>query len=106
MTQHYLQPLPGWDWAKVNWGAPDAPRTEHCSYCGVKLPDQDDPGYEIPLIVWTRRVIARNSASRARRKGGGWRSRPSIAVRTERRRRVNRTLAVLREDSDLCRGTV
>ena len=54
MTQHYLQPLPGWDWAKVNWGGPDDPRTENCSYCGVKLPDIDDPDYEVPLIIWTK----------------------------------------------------
>src|SRR6516225_5458129 len=54
MTEHTIRPLPGWDWAKVNWGGPDDPRTENCSYCGVKLPDIDDPGYEIPLIIWTK----------------------------------------------------
>jgi hypothetical protein len=44
-----LQPKPGFDWMLVQWGGPDEPRTEHCSYCGAELPDEDD-GF-IPLIL-------------------------------------------------------
>jgi hypothetical protein len=34
-------------------GGPDQPRTEHCSYCGDKLPtDDEDPSF-VPLILWT-----------------------------------------------------
>jgi hypothetical protein len=36
----------------VQWGGPDEPRTEHCSYCGAELPDIDDDDYEMPLILW------------------------------------------------------
>ena len=47
-----ISPRPGFDWAKVNWGGPDQPRTEHCSYCGDKLPtDDEDPSF-VPLILW------------------------------------------------------
>jgi hypothetical protein len=43
-----LEPLPGFDWARVKWGAPDARRTEHCSYCGAALDDDS-----VPLILWS-----------------------------------------------------
>ena len=33
-----LEPLPGFDWNKVNWGAPDALRTAVCSYCAILCP--------------------------------------------------------------------
>jgi hypothetical protein len=36
----------------VQWGGPDEPRTEHCSYCGAELPDIDDDDYQVPLIMW------------------------------------------------------
>ena len=29
---------PGFNWTQVNWGGPDEPRTEHCSYCGDAHP--------------------------------------------------------------------
>ena len=51
MTQHTIAPLPGFDWQKVNWGGPDEPRTEVCSYCGDAL-DHEHP---VPLILWDRR---------------------------------------------------
>jgi hypothetical protein len=35
---------------RVNWGAPDQARTEHCSYCGDLL----DPD-SVPLILWDAR---------------------------------------------------
>ena len=47
-----ISPRPGFDWAKVKWGGPKDPRTEHCSYCGDKLPtDDEDPSF-VPLILW------------------------------------------------------
>lgn len=44
-----LSPRPGFNWMLVTWGAPDQVRTEVCSYCGDKLPDDDD---FVPLILW------------------------------------------------------
>jgi len=51
-----LAPKPGFDWRRVRWGAPDARRTDRCSYCGAKLPDDDDDDAEpfVPLILWNR----------------------------------------------------
>jgi hypothetical protein len=46
-----IRPRRGFDWQRVKWGAPDAPRTEHCSYCGDKLPRDDDAF--VPLTMWT-----------------------------------------------------
>jgi hypothetical protein len=43
-----LEPLPGFNWSQVAWGAPNQVRTEHCSYCDEPM-DQDE---EIPLILW------------------------------------------------------
>lgn len=37
-TANILQPKPGFDWSKVQWGAPDAPETDFCSYCGKPFP--------------------------------------------------------------------
>jgi hypothetical protein len=50
-----LQPLPGFDWNKVNWGGPNEMRTEHCSYCGDPLPEHGTEAREmfIPLVVST-----------------------------------------------------
>jgi hypothetical protein len=50
-----LQPLPGFDWNKVNWGAPDAYRTDHCSYCSLPFPEHGTEARErfIPLILTT-----------------------------------------------------
>lgn len=46
-----LRPLPGFNPLLINWGGPDETRTEHCSYCGDKFPDEDqDPGF-VPLIL-------------------------------------------------------
>jgi hypothetical protein len=46
-----LAPLPGFDWAKIIWGAPDAVRTTVCSYCGDPLPEFGEDF--VPLILWT-----------------------------------------------------
>jgi hypothetical protein len=48
-----LQPLPGFDPNKINWGAPDELRTEHCSYCGDPFPEWGAAARErfIPLII-------------------------------------------------------
>jgi hypothetical protein len=48
-----LQPRPGFDWNKINWGAPDERRTDRCSYCGDSFPDDFDSDF-IPLIMWNR----------------------------------------------------
>jgi len=34
-----LQARPGFRWELVNWGGPDEPRTQVCSYCGDAFPD-------------------------------------------------------------------
>lgn len=47
-----LQPRPGFDWNKVNWGAPDQTRTDRCSYCGDPFPD--DESDFCPLILGNR----------------------------------------------------
>lgn len=47
-----LRPKPGFDPALINWGGPDEPVTEQCSYCDAELPDPESPDYDIPLIVW------------------------------------------------------
>lgn len=33
-------------------GGPDEPPAEDCSYCDAPLGNEDDPDYEIPLILW------------------------------------------------------
>lgn len=43
-----IEPKPGFDWSKVKWGAPTDRTTEHCSYCGAAM-DEDD----VPLIMWS-----------------------------------------------------
>lgn len=43
-----IKPVPGFDWRKVRWGAPNARRTTRCSYCGAPLNDDDD----VPLMLW------------------------------------------------------
>jgi hypothetical protein len=49
-----LKPQAGFNWALVNWGAPDQRRTDRCSYCEAVFPDDDDdPGF-VPLILWNR----------------------------------------------------
>jgi hypothetical protein len=42
-----LEPLPGFDWAKVTWGRPDSPRSALCSYCSAVIPEDS-----VPLIMW------------------------------------------------------
>ena len=42
-----IAPRPGFNWAQVNWGGPDEPRTEHCSYCGDVIHEES-----VPLILW------------------------------------------------------
>jgi hypothetical protein len=47
-----IRALPGFNPMLINWGGPDEPRTDQCSYCGDKFPDEeDDPGF-VPLILW------------------------------------------------------
>jgi hypothetical protein len=41
-----LQPLPGFNWMQVAWGAPDELVAEQCSYCDEPIPDDD-----VPLIM-------------------------------------------------------
>jgi len=53
MTASFLRPRPGFEWSAVNWGGPDEPRTEHCSYCGDAFPDRNESGF-IPLILLRR----------------------------------------------------
>ena len=38
MTASVISPKPGFDWNLVQWGGPNQPRTEHCSYCGNPFP--------------------------------------------------------------------
>jgi hypothetical protein len=42
-----IAPRPGFEWAAVNWGGPDEPRTKHCSYCGDAIPEKS-----VPLMLW------------------------------------------------------
>ena len=42
-----LAPRAGFRWTQVNWGGPDEPRTEYCSYCGDAIPEGS-----VPLILW------------------------------------------------------
>jgi hypothetical protein len=44
-----LVPAAGFDWAKVKWGAPDAPRSDYCSYCRVLISDED-----VTLMMWDK----------------------------------------------------
>ena len=48
-----LQPRPGFDWNKVNWGGPDQTRTDRCSYCGDPFPDELESDF-VPLMLWNR----------------------------------------------------
>lgn len=43
-----IEPKPGFDWTRVNWGAPNQVRTDKCSYCDAALDD-------VPLILWNTR---------------------------------------------------
>ncbi len=52
MTASVISPKPGFDWNLVQWGGPNEPRTEHCSYCGNPLPDDDEDHGFMPLILW------------------------------------------------------
>lgn len=47
----FLQPKEGFDWRKVQWGKPDEPRTQTCSYCGRPFPEDETANF-IPLIIW------------------------------------------------------
>jgi len=53
-----LQPRPGFDWLRVNWGGPDEPRSDRCSYCGDLFPEDDEADF-IPLIMWNDAVLGR-----------------------------------------------
>lgn len=43
-----FQPRAGFDWSRVTWGAPDAPQSDDCSYCGAVIPEDD-----VPLRLWS-----------------------------------------------------
>lgn len=47
-----LQPTAEFNWQKVSWGGPNEVPTVTCSYCEAPLPDDCDPDYDIPLILW------------------------------------------------------
>lgn len=49
-----LRALPGFDWSKVQWGGPDEPQTETCSYCNADLGEPEEPDYEVPLMLWRK----------------------------------------------------
>jgi hypothetical protein len=42
-----LQPKAGFDWMKVNWGGPEEPVSDDCSYCGDAIPEES-----VPLRLW------------------------------------------------------
>lgn len=42
-----IRPRPGFDPSKLNWGAPDQPQSDDCSYCGDAIPDD-----AVPLRMW------------------------------------------------------
>ncbi|HEY7302167.1 MAG TPA: hypothetical protein VH684_30100 [Xanthobacteraceae bacterium] len=44
-----LEPLPGFDWSRVTWGAADAPEGAHCSYLDCLAPIGED---DVPLMLW------------------------------------------------------
>ena len=46
-----VAPKAGFNWMLVNWGGPDEPRTDRCSYCGDPFPEEDDSDF-VPLILW------------------------------------------------------
>lgn len=43
----YIEPRRDFDWKRVTWGAPDAPVSETCSYCGQTIPED-----HVPLRIW------------------------------------------------------
>lgn len=42
-----LQPRPGFDWTRVEWGGPYEVVSSDCSYCGAGIPDEF-----VPLRLW------------------------------------------------------
>lgn len=47
-----LRPRPGFNPLMINWGGPDEPPTDCCSYCGDKFPTvEEDPEF-VALIMW------------------------------------------------------
>ena len=65
-----LAPKAGFDWLKVKWGKPDARRTNNCSYCGARFPDDDDDGF-VPLILWSKRGDCAEFCEECQRKWWG-----------------------------------
>ena len=47
-----LRALPGFNWMNVAWGGPDETRALVCSYCGDKLPTEEEDPEFVPLILW------------------------------------------------------
>jgi hypothetical protein len=48
-----LSPTPDFDWLLVEWRGPKQTAATSCSYCREPLGDDEDDGYEIPLMLWT-----------------------------------------------------
>lgn len=44
-----IEPKAGFDWEQVAWGAPNEPQSDHCSYCGAMIPEED-----VPLRLWSQ----------------------------------------------------
>jgi len=40
-----LEPREGFEWSRVRWAAPNARRTDKCSYCGGALPVDYEAGF-------------------------------------------------------------
>jgi len=47
--RHMLAPRPGFNWQMVNWGGPNEPASDDCSYCGDEIPEDC-----VPLILWNK----------------------------------------------------
>jgi hypothetical protein len=42
----------GFDPTLLSWGGPDEPAAEECSICDAPLGNDEEPDYQIPLIIW------------------------------------------------------
>jgi hypothetical protein len=49
-----LSPTPDFDWLLVEWRGPKQTAATSCSYCREPLGDDEDDGYEIPLMLWNK----------------------------------------------------
>jgi hypothetical protein len=44
-----LQPKPGFEWSRVNWGGPKERVVDCCSYCGRTIPESS-----VPLMLFSK----------------------------------------------------